>query len=113
MSDVLSKARAHFSNMQRAAISVPEWGEDGEPATFYAPALSMANRQTIERRSKGDGTARLALTVILFLQNEDGTRAFGDDAATRRAFDMEIDPDVIARVAKAILRISDEDDLGN
>lgn len=113
MSDILEKARAHFGNMARRKIEVPEWGDDdGTPATFFAPALTLANRQTIERRSKGDPVARLVLTVILFAQREDGTRAFDDSAATRKAFETEVDPEIVARLAEGILRVSDAADLG-
>lgn len=113
MSDVLSKARAHFSNIARAEILVPEWADDNGPARFYAPALTLANRQAIERRSKGDNAARLILCVTMFLQNADGSRAFDDSADTRKAFETEIDPDVVTRIAKEIMRLSDADALGN
>lgn len=113
MSAILDKARAHFERMSsRRAIEVPEWGEPGEPAILYVPGLSLANRQAIERRSKNDPVNRLISTVIMFTQNEDGTRAFADDAATRRMFETEIAPEVIARLANAILGVSDETDLG-
>ena len=112
MSAILEKARAHFANMQRRVIEIPEWGDDDGPAKVYAPALTMADRQKIERRSKDDPVARLINTIIHAAQNEDGTRMFSDDAVTRRAFEREIEPRIVARLATAILNVSDEADLG-
>lgn len=111
MSDILDRARAHFSNMGRRRVEVPEWGEDGAPAIFFAPSLTLRDRQSVERRCKGDVATRMILTVIMFAQKEDGTRAFTDDASTRRAFETEVDPAVVARLAAAILQVSESDDL--
>lgn len=113
MSDILEQARTHFANMGRRPVEVPEWGAPGSPATFYAPSLTLADRQIIERRAKSNAVARLILTVILHLQKEDGTRAFTDDAETRKAFEREIDPEIVSRLALAILNVSEADDLGN
>lgn len=112
MSAILEKARAHFSNMQRRVIEVPEWGDDDGPAKIYAPALTLADRQKIEKRSNNDPVARLVNTIIHAAQNEDGTRMFADDASTRRAFEREIEPAIVARIAEAILVTSPDSALG-
>lgn len=111
MSDILDRARAHFSNMGRRKVEVPEWGIDGEPAVFYAPALTLRDRQSVERRCKNDVATRMILTVIMFLQKEDGTLAFADNASTRKALETEVDPAVVAALANAILTVSGSDDL--
>ena len=34
MSDILGRARQHFEGQKNRKISVPEWGEPGQPAKF-------------------------------------------------------------------------------
>lgn len=112
MNAILDKARQHFASMARQNIEVPEWGGEDGPMRVYFDALSLAARQNIETRSKGSASARLSLTVILHALDADGKKLFVDDAVTRRAFDREIDPAVIARLAGAMLGVSEETDLG-
>lgn len=112
MNAILENARQHFARMAKQSFDVPEWGDDTGPARIYFDPLSLAARQRIENRAKGNASARLALVVILHAKDADGKPIFPDDAATRRAFDAEIDPAVTARIAARIMDVTDESDLG-
>lgn len=115
MSDILTLARAHYDGMRNQLIEVPEWApEGGAPlAVHYAP-LSLRQRQKLTARAGEGNPARLmALCVILFAKDEAGAPLFEDTPATLKAFENEIAPAVIARIASAMLGTTDADDLGN
>lgn len=109
---ILETARAHFDRLRGQSIEVPEWGLDGDKAaTFDPPTLRI--RQLIQHQA-GKSDARLsALTVIHCLKDRDGKRIFQNDAPTMAAFETQLDPVVIGRVAGRILHSSPETDLGN
>lgn len=111
--DILANARGHFDKMRNQKIEVPEWGDDEGPAIMYFDPLSLAQRQSLQRQSKGNEARMLALCVILFAKNSDGKRYFENNADTNKAFDNDLDPAVVARVAGAMIQVSGEEDLGN
>lgn len=54
----------------------------------------------------------LILVVMLHAKDAEGKLLFNDDMPTRKAFDLEIDPVVVARIAARIMSVTDGDALG-
>jgi hypothetical protein len=113
MSDILTAARGHFERLRRQTVEVPEWGEDGAPAVLYFDPPTLRQRHIVKHRANGNEARLLALAVILWAKDADGKPAFTDDAITLGAFETELDPAVIARVAGCLLGVSSADSLGN
>ena len=113
-SAILATAKAHFYKMQNQEIEIPEWSEDqNKPLVAYYSAPSLKIRQEITKRSKGQESRQMALTLILCLEDEERNKMFADNAENLAALISDVDPAVIARVAKTILGLTDESDLGN
>ena len=86
----------------------------GAPVEVWFAPVTLRQRQKLNARVSGDNPARLmALCVILFAKRANGEPLFEDTPATLKAFENEVDPAVIARIATAMLGTSDGDDLGN
>ncbi len=113
MSDILAAARGHFDRLRRQTVEVPEWGTDGEPAVLHFDPPTLRQRQNLQHRGNKNGARTLALAVIMWAKDADGKPVFKDDALTLAAFENEMDPAVIARVAGKMLGVSEADDLGN
>jgi hypothetical protein len=114
MSDILDAARAHFERMSKQRIEVAEWSSDPEtPAVITFAPLTLRARQQLQARAKGNEARLLALTVILHAKDEGGKPILPDTAETLKIVENEIDPKVLARIAAAILGVSEADTLGN
>jgi hypothetical protein len=113
MSDILAAARAHYDRLRGQTVEVPEWGTEGVPAVVHFDPPTLRARQALQHRANKSESRLMAFAVILWAKTADGTRMFKDDALTLAAFENDIDPAIIARVAGRMLGISSEDALGN
>lgn len=113
MSDVLQLATDHFDKLRGQKVEVPEWGEDGAPLVIHFDPVSLLKRQQIQSQAKGKEARMLALTVIKCAKFENGEAMFKDNAEVLGQFERKIDPKVVARIAAAMLQMTDGDDLGN
>lgn len=109
--DILAKARAHSDRLANQSIHIPEWDE-----TIYFDPISLRDRKQLRaeatRGKKTDFELMEVLAVIAKAKREDGTPAFAKDQDTIDALLNLNDPAPIGRLAKAILAITAEDDLG-
>lgn len=112
-SAILTLARAHFDNMRNKEITVPEWGNEDAPLVAFYDPPTLSLRQKIEKIGGKSEARKLATTVILSLKDKDGKVIFKDDAPTLNAFENNLDPAVVSRIAATILGLTAEDDLGN
>lgn len=113
MSDVLSRAKAHYDRLRGQSIDVPEWGEDGKPLKVYFDPITARQAQRIQTRAKGSEALATVLAVICHAKDADGKPIFEDTPDTAAAFLNEVDPRVYARIGQAILGAGqDESGLG-
>lgn len=109
---ILDAARAHFDKQRAQKIEVPEWDMVGDNAATFDPP-SLRRRQQIQHLAGKSEARQLALAVILCVKNKDGAMLFQNDAPTLAALENQVDPAVLARIAKRVLGLSEESDLGN
>lgn len=109
---ILETARAHFDKMRDQTVDVPEWGLTGDAAGRFDPP-TLRVRQMIQHQAAKSEARQMALTVIHCLKDAEGGKIFKNDAPTLAAFESQMDPAVIARVAQRILGLTAEGDLGN
>lgn len=110
---ILDIAQAHFAAMGGQKIEVPEWGGPDGPLALTFNPLSLRARQIITKRAGGNDARMAALVVILHARNSEGALLFEDSAEVLATFENKMDPQVIARIAAAILQTTEETDLGN
>lgn len=109
---ILETARAHFDKQRGQKIEIPEWDMVGDNAATYDPP-SLRRRQQIQHLAGKSEARQLALAVILCLKTNAGVAVFQNDAPTLAALENQVDPAILARIAKRILGLTDEADLGN
>lgn len=121
MTDILATARAHAQKMKGQKIEIPEWGAPGEPAVIYYDPLSMRERQSLQQQAtKGKGESAVvdncllvALTVAKHSKNEQGEPIFPPGLDTITQLENDVDPNILARIAEAMVEVTDEVALGN
>lgn len=109
---ILETARVHFDKQRGQKIEIPEWGMVGDGAATYDPP-SLRLRQLIQHKAGKSQARQMALTVIHCLKDPAGLAVFKDDAPSLAALENQVDPAVVARIAQAVLGLTDESDLGN
>ena len=109
---VLRRAMDHFRGREMQVIEVPEWGDDNAPLLVYARPLTMADKNVLARGSDGNDLGVFVDVIIMKAETADGEKLF--TKMDKPQFMRGVDPEVITRVASAILRTdSVEDHLGN
>ena len=105
MSEILEKAKAHFSDKLSGGmgeINVPEWG-----ATIYFKPVNLEQRNTIYTAYKDKGLEMYIQMLITRALDSDGNRMFKN--VDKLELRKHVDPDVIERICSAME--ADEPDL--
>jgi len=105
MSNILERAKAHYAEIERKTIDVPEWGEPGKPLVVTCTPLTVAERRKIFKvDAKGhapDGATACVRAVVLKACDKDGKRLFSD--LDEHDLTYSVDSGVVGRIAGAIL----------
>ena len=98
MTSVLDKATAHWAGIRDGSIDVPEWGVT---VHFVRPTLRD------HARYQKDIAADPAMAAVKLVQERaldaKGGRLFDDELATFTSLRDAADPNVVSRIAQAIL----------
>ena len=81
----------------------------------------MKQRQSLQKQAtKGKGESAVvdnsllvALTVAKHSKDKNGKPIFEPGLETITALETQVDPRILARIAEAMVGVTDEDDLGN
>ncbi len=102
MTDILSRAKAHYRDVLAAAlqyVEVPEWPDDkGEPTKiYYRSSIPLIEQQEIAalRAAEKYGEA-LCATLIAMALDEDGRKLF--KLVNRQELLRQVDPDIMSRI---------------
>lgn len=107
MSNLIERAKAHFSEQPVRHIDVPEWGTGGKPLRVHCRPLSIASRRKCWRNEAGetvDGTVACVRAVLFQALDTSGSRLFDD--MDEKALMYDVDSDVVARIGAFILGFS-------
>jgi len=108
MKNVLEKATAHWETIKSGTVEIPEWGEKGAPLIGHFDRLTFEESEKVQREAKGDNVLASVKLIIERLKDEAGARIFDDDPATFHALRHKVDPQIIERIVRVILRVSTE-----
>ncbi|WP_420578782.1 hypothetical protein [Oceaniradius stylonematis] len=99
--DVLKAAQAHFSGLKPGAITVPEWGN----AKLSWSPMTLAERAQIyaplDNGEPASGSTIFVRVLVAKARTKDGKPAFSKMDENKLLHG--VDPNVVARVARAIL----------
>lgn len=98
---VIDRAKAHFDNLDIKKISVPEWGEDGQPLLIYSKPLTLQETSKLYRLAKDDDMAMLAYVLIYKALDENGDKIF--DLGDKNTLLTTVDRNVLIRVSNEIM----------
>lgn len=109
MTNVLEKALAHFAERKDSTVEIPEWG-----VTVHYSPLGMAERQRIVGAIRG-GADNVSFTQAKMVAEKsrdgDGKPLFGEATPeTIRKLQYEVDPNILDRIARAILGAPTEEE---
>ena len=102
MTDILSRAKAHYRDRLSAPlqyVEVPEWpDEKGEPTKiFYRSSMTLSEQQEILALNQaGKVGEALIATLIAKALDEDGKKLF--KLVNRHEFMRQVDSEVIAQI---------------
>lgn len=103
MSDILRRAKAHYSeklNKEMRIVEVPEWGDDKGPLKIFVKPANLTVRDKIYKHVANGSLEALVETIILRAKDSDGLSIF--TSGDKQALMNQVDPDVIARIASEI-----------
>lgn len=110
MSKVIEKAKLHFEPLRKnlQKIHIPEWGDGGDADYFYFTAITLKERQVIEKYAK-DETELAVEIIIKKLKDANDNPVY--DRTNKQDLMTKVCPRVIGRVAKEILGDIDLEEL--
>ena len=98
---VIDRVKEHFEKQGIKKIEVAEWGEEGKPLVIYCSPFSMAEKRNLFKGAKQDDLSVLVDALMLKARDADGNKVFKLD--DKQVLLNKADPEVIARVATAML----------
>ncbi len=109
----IDRITQHFTTQETKIIEVPEWAdEDGKPLVIHAEPMTLAEKSRLYKMAKDDDMSLLAYVLILKAKDEHGNKLF--TLAEKKTLMEKSDPEVLARVATAIMNAKTiEEQLGN
>ncbi len=96
----IERAKAHFDSLDIKKISVPEWGEDGQPLLIYSKPLTLQETSKLFRMAKEDDMAMLAYVLIYKALDENGDKIF--TLEDKNTLLNKVDRNVLIRVSNQI-----------
>jgi len=102
MTDILSRAKAHYRDILSAPlqyVEVPEWlDEKGSPTKiYYRSSIPLIEQQEIAAlQQAGKLGEALCATLIAKALDEDGKKLF--KLVNRQEFMRQVDPDIMSRI---------------
>lgn len=99
---IIEAARLHFRADERRVIEVPEWGDNGAVLILYAPPVTLADKRKFYNRYKDGGLQEAYVHILIDkTQKQDGAPAF--TLEDKRALLNQVSPEVVERIAEAVL----------
>jgi hypothetical protein len=101
---IIEAARLHFRADERREIDVPEWG-----VVLYAAPVTLADKRKLHNRYKDGGLQEMYVHALIEkAQLPDGKPAF--TLEDKRDLLNKVAPEVVERVAEAILKAATPED---
>lgn len=104
MMKAIEAAQAHFEQLGRQHIEVPEWGTDGHPLIVYWSPMTIADRRRIFKPDRPIDE-RLAIDVVILKAEDDRGGKLFDVIADEPLLMGKVEANVLRRVATAILAV--------
>lgn len=101
----IDRIRANINNEQQSKI-IESWSNKDDDFIVYWTPITLADKQKIQRNSKGDDQLTTAYTFIFKCTDKEGNKLF--DIGDKRALMNDIGSREIEAVALEILGINDE-----
>lgn len=104
MGSIIERAKAHYTALPRLEIKVPEWGTPEKPVVVTWKKLTVRDEERIYAPADGKppavGIIRVR-TLIMKAADDHGAPMFSE--MDEHALRYEVDSEVVARIANAIL----------
>ena len=97
MTDVLKRAKAHFSSLNRQSMEVPEWGEGDQPLTIYWQPWTLFQKDQLYQSEERLGLALVARAIVMKAEDDDGRKLFSD--GDEKVLMREASASVLSRIA--------------
>lgn len=99
---LLERAVAHYKNLPRDVIEVPEWADENGPAKIFYSIPTLQEVEKVRRESKGGDMEMAARLIVLKAEDEAGGKLFqvGDHIKLLRA----CHPEVVSRISAEITK---------
>ena len=98
---VIDRVKEHFESQGVKTINVAEWGEEGQPLVIYCSPFTLAEKRNLFKGARNDDLGVLVDAIMLKAKDKEGNKLFKLD--DKQIFLNKADPEVIARVATAML----------
>jgi len=98
---VIDRVKEHFESQGVKTINVAEWGEEGQPLVIYCSPFTLAEKRNLFKGARNDDLGVLVDAIMLKAKDKDGNKLFKLD--DKQILLNKADPEVIARVATAML----------
>lgn len=99
---ILDRAKAHYNEIDRGRLEVPEWGENGKPLIVtWTPVTAKQHAKIYSRGLDKVGADELVTVLIVKAEDENGEKLFQESA--RPTLTNEVDLKIVSRIANAIL----------
>jgi len=105
----IERAKAHFDSLDIKKISVPEWGEDGQPLLIFSKPLTLQETSKLFRMAKEDDMAMLAYVLIYKALDENGEKIFSLE--DKNTLLNKVDRNVLIRVSNEIMAEQPEEEV--
>jgi hypothetical protein len=99
--NIMDRVRAHFDARETKIIEVPEWGDEKTPLYIYCAPLTLAQKNRLYKMSKEDDLGLMVEALIMKAKDSEGNCLF--TRADKPDLMRSSDPDVLIRVASAIM----------
>lgn len=107
MSSVLEKAISHWDGIKNGTVEVPEWG-----ITVHFTRPTLAEHAAIQKRINEDPALASATLVQERALDAKGNRLFDDELETTNKLRRGVDPNVVSRIAQAVLKSPSQAEAG-
>ena len=104
MSDILNRAKAHYAELPRREMLVPEWGDDSGPLKITWAPLTVRDRERIyapDEKGRGPTGGEVQIRCLIIKACDANSRKLFD-AMSEHALRYEVDSAVVGRIANAI-----------
>ncbi|PCJ29608.1 MAG: hypothetical protein COA94_01010 [Rickettsiales bacterium] len=104
---IIDRVKAHFDAKETKIIEVAEWGEGEESLYIHATPLTLAQKNRLYKMAKDDDLGLMVEALIMKAKDSEGESLFS--RSDKPDLMRGCDPDILIRVANAIMGDADDD----